>query len=125
MLWPLLVYFAGALVLAGFMLGVAFVLGEHHKDRATGEPWESGIAPTGSARIRFDVRFYMIALFFVVFDLETAFLLAWAIAIREVGWLGYVEAVIFVFILLVALVYLWRVGALDWGPRGRLRGRDR
>ena len=120
-LWPVLVYVVSVLVLVGGMLGLPYILGERHKQRTTGEPYESGMVPTGSARLRFDVRFYMIAIFFVIFDLETAFLFAWAIAFRQLGWLGFAEAVIFVAILLVALIYLWRVGGLDWGPRRRTR----
>jgi len=119
-LWPLLVYAAAVVVLVAGMLGLSYVLGERHKEKATGEPYESGMPPTGSARLRFDVKFYLIAMFFVIFDLEAAFLFAWAIAFRELGWLGYVEVVVFVGVLLVALVYLWRVGALDWGPTRRL-----
>jgi NADH-quinone oxidoreductase subunit A len=110
------------LVLAAGMLGLSYVLGERHREKATGKPYESGIPPTGSARLRFDVKFYLIAMFFVVFDLEAAFLFAWAVAFREMGWLGYVEVLVFVGVLLVALIYLWRVGALDWGP-GRRRAR--
>jgi NADH-quinone oxidoreductase subunit A len=120
-LWPLLLYSVAVLVLVAGMLGLSYVLGEHHRERATGKPYESGIPPTGSARLRFDVKFYLIAMFFVVFDLEAAFLFAWAIAFRDLGWLGYVEVVVFVAVLLVALIYLWRVGALDWGP-GRRSG---
>jgi NADH-quinone oxidoreductase subunit A len=101
------------------MLGLSYVLGERHKGRATGEPYESGIAPTGSARLRFDVKFYRVATFFVVFDLEAVFLFAWAVAARELGWPGYIEMVIFVGILVAALIYLWRVGALGWGSRPR------
>jgi NADH-quinone oxidoreductase subunit A len=118
-LWPLLLYFAAVVVLVAGMLGLSYVLGERHKEKATGKPYESGIPPTGSARLRFDVKFYLIAMFFVVFDLEAVFLFAWAIAFRELGWLGYVEVVVFVGVLLVALIYLWRVGALDWGPSRR------
>jgi NADH-quinone oxidoreductase subunit A len=121
-LWPLLVYSAAVVVLAAGMLILSYLLGERHKEKATGEPYESGIPPTGSARLRFDVKFYLIAMFFVIFDLEAAFLFAWAIAFRELGWLGFVEVVVFVGVLLVALVYLWRVGALDWGPSRRLSG---
>ena len=113
-LWPLAVYFALVIVLVAGMLGVSYVLGQKHKGRATGEPYESGIEPTGSARIRFDVKFYQNAMFFVVFDLETMFILAWAIAARQVGWAGYIEILIFVLVLLAALVYLWRIKALDW-----------
>jgi len=119
MLWPLLVYFALVLVLVAGMLGLSYVLGERRTERATGEPYESGIPPTGSARIRFDVKFYLTAMFFVVFDLEAAFLFAWAVAFRDLGWAGYVEVAIFVGVLLAALIYLWRVGALDWGPGRR------
>jgi NADH-quinone oxidoreductase subunit A len=121
-LWPLLVYFATVLVLVGGMLGLSYVLGERHKEKATGEPYESGIPPTGSARLRFDVKFYLVAMFFVIFDLEAAFLFAWVIAFRELGWLGFAEVVVFVGVLLVALIYLWRVGALDWGPGRRRSG---
>jgi NADH-quinone oxidoreductase subunit A len=118
-LWPLLLYFAVVLVLVAGMLGLSYLLGERHREKATGKPYESGIPPTGSGRLRFDVKFYLIAMFFVVFDLEAVFLFAWAIAFRDLGWLGYVEVVVFVGVLLVALIYLWRVGALDWSPSRR------
>lgn len=95
------------------MLGASFLLGERHKERATGEPYESGMVITGSARLRFDARFYLIAVFFVIFDLEAVFIFGWAVALRELGWPGYVEAVIFIGVLLAGLVYLWRLGALD------------
>jgi NADH-quinone oxidoreductase subunit A len=118
-LWPFVVYFAVVIVLAAGMIGVPYFLGQRHKERETGEPYESGIVSTGSARVRFSVKFYLIAMFFVIFDLEAAFIFAWAIAFRELGWPGYVEIVIFVGILVAVLIYLWRVGALEWGPRGR------
>jgi len=117
--WPLGVYSLLVILLAGAMLGLSYVLGERHKGRTTGEPYESGIVPTGSARLRFDVKFYRVATFFVIFDLEAAFIFAWALSVRELGWPGYIEVVVFVSILVVALVYLWRVGALAWGTGGR------
>ena len=101
------------------MLGLSHLLGERHKGRARGEPYESGIAPTGSARLRFDPKFYRVATFFVIFDLESAFIFARALSVRELGWPGYIEVVVFVSIMVVALVYLWRVGALAWGTAGR------
>jgi NADH-quinone oxidoreductase subunit A len=122
-LWPLILYFALVFVVVAVMLGLSYILGERHSEKATNEPYESGMPLTGSARLRFDVKFYMIAIFFVLFDLETVFLFAWAVAFREVGWLGYAEAVVFVGILLVALVYLWRIGALDWGTLRQRAGR--
>ena len=114
-LWPLAVYVAivGMLVIA--MLSLSFVLGQRHTDRATGSPYESGILSEGSARVRFSAKFYLVAMFFVIFDLEAVFLFAWAVAVRETGWTGYAEALLFIMVLLATLVYLWRVGALDWG----------
>jgi NADH-quinone oxidoreductase subunit A len=117
--WPLAVYFAAVVVIVAGMLSLSYVLGEKHRQRTTGEPYESGMPPTGSARLRFDVKFYLVATFFVVFDLEAVFLFAWAVAARELGWAGYVEVVIFIGVLLAALVYLWRIGALDWGSKPR------
>ncbi len=118
-LWPLAVYFAAVLILVTGMLGLSYLLGQRHRERATDTPYESGMLPTGSARLRFDVKYYMVAMFFVIFDLEAVFLFGWGIAFRELGWIGYVEAVIFIVILTAALVYLWRLGALDWGTRAR------
>ncbi len=113
-LWPLVVYFGLVIILVAGMLGVSYVLGQKHKDRATGEPYESGMVVTGSARIRFDVKFYQNAMFFVVFDLETMFILAWAISARQAGWAGFIEILVFIVVLLAALLYLWRINALDW-----------
>jgi len=122
-LWPLLVYAVLVLVVAAGMLVLSHLLGERRDRGGKGVPYESGIVPTTSARLRFGIKFYQVALFFVIFDLEAAFLLTWAIAFRDLGWAGYIEAVIFMAVLLLALVYLWRVGALDWGP-GALRHED-
>lgn len=112
-LWPLALYGVAVVVLVGALLWVSHVLGESHRERATGEPYESGMKITGSAHLRFDVSFYLIAVFFVIFDLEAAFIIAWAVALHETGWAGYIEIVVFIGILLAALVYLWRVKALD------------
>jgi NADH-quinone oxidoreductase subunit A len=110
----LFAYFLLVLLLVSAMLGLSYILGERHRDRSTAEPYESGINPTGSARVRLSVKFYLIAVFFVIFDLEAAFVFAWAVAFRQVGWAGYVEMLVFVGVLLAGLVYLWRLGALDW-----------
>jgi NADH-quinone oxidoreductase subunit A len=118
-LWPLVLYFVLVILVAAGMLGISYVLGERHNERATGEPYESGILATGSARIRLSAKFYMVAMFFVIFDLEAVFIFSWAIAWRELGWVGYAEVVVFIVILLAALVYLWRLGALDWGTTRR------
>lgn len=118
-LWPLAVYFIAVLALVASMLALSYLLGQRHNERATGEPYESGIVSTGSARLRFSVKFYLVAMLFVIFDLEVAFVIAWAIAFRELGWTGYLGALFFIGVLVAALIYEWRLGALDWGPRGQ------
>jgi NADH-quinone oxidoreductase subunit A len=118
-MWPLGVYFALVLLLVVGMLGLSYILGQRHHDRATGMPYEAGIESEGSAHVRLSAKFYLVAMFFVIFDLEAAFLFAWAVAARSLGWPAYWEAVIFVGILVAALIYLWRVGALDWSNVSR------
>jgi NADH-quinone oxidoreductase subunit A len=118
-LWPLAVYFAAVLVLAASMIALSALLGERHKDRATDEPYESGVVSTGWARLRFSANFYLIAMLFVIFDLEAVFIFAWAVAAREAGWSGYAGVVIFSGVLIAALVYEWRLGALDWASQRR------
>jgi NADH-quinone oxidoreductase subunit A len=115
--WPFVVYGTAVFVLVGAMLALSYVLGERHKDRARNEPYESGIPTTGSARLRLSAKFYLVAMFFVIFDLEAVFVVAWAIGLMELGWAGYIEIAIFIGVLLAGLVYLWRLGALDWGPQ--------
>jgi len=114
MLWPLGVYGAIVIALVVALLGLSALLGQRHRERATGLPYESGVASTGSARLRFGARFYLLAVFFVIFDLEAAFIFAWAVALRAIGWIGYIEGVVFVGVLLAALAYLWRIGGLDF-----------
>jgi len=91
------------------------LIGPRHSARRRDLPYESGLPPTGTAALRFPVHFYIVALAFLIFDLEAAFLFAWAVAVREVGWLGYIELFVFVVMLFAGLVYLWAKGALDWG----------
>jgi NADH-quinone oxidoreductase subunit A len=119
--WAIFPYAAAVIAVVAGMLGLSYLLGQRHRERSTGEPYESGNMPTGSARLRMPVKYYLVAVFFVVFDVEAAFLFAWAVVVREAGWAGFVEATVFIAVLLVALVYLWRQGALDWGPARRRR----
>lgn len=116
-LWPLAVYFIAVIFLIIAMLSLSYVLGERHRGRATNEPFEAGVPVTGTARQRLTAKFYLVAMFFVIFDLEAVFIIAWALAARSLGWAGYIEILIFIGVLLAALVYLWRLGALDWGTR--------
>jgi NADH-quinone oxidoreductase subunit A len=112
--WPLLVYFVAVLALVASMIGLSYVLGQRHQERATGDPYESGMLATGSARLRFSANFYLVAVFFVIFDLEVVFIIAWAIAVRELGWTGYLGVLVFIGVLVAGLLYEWRQGALDW-----------
>lgn len=115
--WPLGVYFIAVVVLLIGMLVISYILGERHKEHATDEPYEAGMPITGTARQRLTAKFYLVAMFFVIFDLEAVFIIAWALAVRPLGWAGYIEILIFIGVLMAALVYLWRLGALDWGSR--------
>lgn len=120
MLWPFVAYFVIICILVTLMLGLSYVLGQRHSDRATGSPYEGGIVSEGSAQVRLSAKFYLTAMFFVIFDLEAVFLFAWAVAGRELGWAGYWEVLIFTGILVLTLAYLWGLGALDWTSiRGR------
>lgn len=118
-LWPLVVYFAAVVATVIAMLALSYVLGQRRREKATVEPFESGIVPVGYARFRLSAKFYLIALLFVIFDLEAIFIFAWAVAYREAGWMGYAGILVFIVILIVALIYEWRLGALDWGAKGR------
>lgn len=116
-IFPLLIYAAAVVVLVVLLTGLSHVLGPRHRPgRQADAPFESGIVTVGEARLRFPVAFYLVAMFFVIFDLEAVYLFGWAIAVRQAGWAGFVEAAIFIAVLLAALAYLWRMGALDWGP---------
>jgi len=106
-------------VLVAAVISISYLLGQRHSDPATGEPYESGIVSEGSARARTSVRYALIAMFFVIFDLEAVFVFAWAVAAREVGWAGYWEFLFFVGMLVAALIYIWRIGALDWSGEPR------
>jgi NADH-quinone oxidoreductase subunit A len=116
-LWPFVVYAGAALVVAAAMIGISHLLGERHSGRETSEPYESGVSSTGTARLRFSAHFYLIAMLFVIFDIEAVFLFAWAVAYQDVGWPGYLGALLFIAVLSIALLYEWRLGALDWGRR--------
>jgi NADH-quinone oxidoreductase subunit A len=109
-----LVYVALVLAVPAVMLGLSALLGQRHSEPATGQPYESGVVTTGSARLRVSIRFWLVAILFVIFDLEMVYVFAWAVALHEVGWPGYWGLLVFVLILGVALVYEWKMGALDW-----------
>lgn len=119
-IWPLAVYFGLVILLVITMLVLSWLLGQRRREAATNDPFESGVVPVGSSQMRISVEFYLIAIFFVIFDLETVFIFAWAIAFFELGWQGYVAMLVFVGILVLALIYEWRSGALEWGNKTRV-----
>ena len=120
MLWSLALYIALVIGLCAVMLGLSYVLGERTPySKATNDPYESGILHVGMARFRMSAKFYLMAMFFVIFDLEAVFVYAWAVSAREAGWAGYIEMLVFLAILVAGLAYLWRVGALNWAPKPR------
>lgn len=123
--WALAIFIVGVIGMCAFMLGVPVWLGGRDWGRAKNEPFESGVVGQGGARLRFSAKFYLVAMFFVIFDVEALFLYAWAVSAREVGWMGFIEVTLFVLFLLAGLVYLWRIGALDWSPEARRRRRDK
>lgn len=118
-LWPMLLYGLLVLVLLALILGLSYVLGQHHAERATNEPYEGGILQAGSARLRFSSQFYLVAMLFVIFDVEAVFIMLWALGFYELGWPGYIGAAIFIGQLVVVLIYEWGIGALDVGPNAK------
>jgi NADH-quinone oxidoreductase subunit A len=119
-LWPFVVYFVAVLLLVATMLVLSWLLGQRRANRATNMPFESGVISVGSPQIHLSVEFYLVAIFFVIFDLETVFIFAWAVAFFELGWRGFAAIGVFIAILGVALVYELSTGALDWGIKTRV-----
>ena len=118
--WAFGVYVIGAICICLTMIGLAALLGGRAYGRAKNKPFESGVDSVGNARLRFSAKFYLVAMFFVIFDVEALYLFAWSVSVRESGWVGFIEATIFITLLLVGLIYLWRIGALDWAPKKRV-----
>ena len=111
---PVLILLALSVVNAIFMVVLSSVLSPGKQTKVKASPYESGMIPLGSTRERFSVKFYVVAILFIVFDVETVFLLPWAVQARALGWGGFAVVGIFVFILTVGLIYEWKKGALEW-----------
>ncbi|MBI5542390.1 MAG: NADH-quinone oxidoreductase subunit A [Deltaproteobacteria bacterium] len=120
MLTPLQTYFPIGVVLlvavgqAFLLLTLANTLGPRRPSLVKTAPFECGSEPVGSARDRFGVKFYVVALLFIVFDIEAIFLYPWAVLFTELGWAGYVEMALFIFTVVIGLAYVWKKGVLDW-----------
>ncbi|VFP78434.1 NADH-quinone oxidoreductase subunit A [Candidatus Erwinia haradaeae] len=117
--WPFFVFIFSAIFLCFIMLLGAWFLGSALQGRYTNTPFESGIASVRGRKLRVSAKFYLVAMFFVIFDVEALYLYAWSVSIRESGWIGFIEASLFVLVLLVSLFYLIRNRALDWSPPSR------
>ena len=106
---------------AGVMIGLSVLLGPKNPTPEKLAPYECGMPAVGDARERQSVKFYLVAMIFLLFDIEVAFLYPWAMALRQLGWMGFVQVVLFMALLLAGYVYVWRKGALDWAMRRRDR----
>ena len=114
--WSSIAYLLAATGLVAFMLIVPRLLGGRSSGSQKEENFEAGVLPAGSARIRLSAKFYLVAIFFVIFDLEALFLYAYSVSVREVGWIGFATASIFIVILFIGLLYELRLGAMNWSP---------
>jgi NADH-quinone oxidoreductase subunit A len=112
--FPVLLQALVAMSLAAGLITVSYLLGKRVKNRVKDMPYESGIVPTGDARQRFSVKFYLVAMLFIVFDIEAIFLYPWAVVYRELLMPGFIEMLIFVILILSGFFYIWKKGALDW-----------
>jgi NADH-quinone oxidoreductase subunit A len=111
---PLLLMFIIAAGLSGMLVLASTFVGQHKRTKAKDQPYECGMPPTGDARGRFSVHFYMVALLFILFDIEAIFLYPWALVYRELKVFGFIEMLLYIAILFVGYIFLWKKGALDW-----------
>src|ERR1700691_996481 len=112
--FPVVVPAVIAVVTAAGLGAISFLLGKRVRNRVKDTPYESGMAPTGSARERFSVKFYLVAIVFILFDIEAVFLYPWAVVYRELKMFGFFEMLLFVVLVLCGFFYVWKKGALDW-----------
>jgi NADH-quinone oxidoreductase subunit A len=112
---PILIMLCFATGFAAFNIGVSKLVGPKKPTPEKLAPYECGMPPVGDARERHPVKFYLVAMIFLLFDIEVAFLYPWAMALRELRWLGFMQLIVFFAILLAGYVYVWRKGVLDWG----------
>jgi NADH-quinone oxidoreductase subunit A len=112
--FPVLVQILIAIAVAGGMIGMSAILGRRVKDSVKDSPYESGMKPVGSARERFSVKFYLVAMVFILFDIEAIFLYPWVVVYRELGFFGFFEMFLFVLLVLCGFFYIWKKGVLNW-----------
>jgi NADH-quinone oxidoreductase subunit A len=112
--FPVLVQALLAMALAAGLLTVSYLLGKRVRNRVKDTPYESGMTPTGDARQRFSVKFYLVGMLFILFDIEAIFLYPWVVVFRDLKIMGFIEMLVFVVLILSGFFYIWRKGALDW-----------
>jgi NADH-quinone oxidoreductase subunit A len=117
------IYSGIAIFLIAVLLLLSWGLGHKTRSRQKQEPYESGILPLDNARVKGPVPFYLVAIFFIIFDVEVIFVASWAVASDRLGWSGFAHVCFFIFILFLGLVHLWKTGGLDWGPRAQRESR--
>jgi NADH-quinone oxidoreductase subunit A len=120
---PLLLHLILAMALSGALLLLSSLVGWRQPSKVKSQAYECGITPTGDAREPFSVKFYLVAMIFILFDVEAIFLYPWAYIFRELRWFGFVEMILYIGILLVGYFYLWKKGALDWNSPATRRDR--
>lgn len=117
--FPVLLQVAIAMAVATLMLGLSYLLGKKVRNRVKDMPYESGIVPTGDARHRFSVKFYLVGMLFILFDIEAIFLYPWAVVYRQLKMFAFVEMLIFIALILCGFFFVWKKGALDWSYSDR------
>ena len=113
---PLLMHVCVTAIIAGAIVTLSWVIGQHKANRAKMSPYECGVQPIGDVRGRFSVKFYLVAMLFILFDVEAVFMYPWAILLRELKMFGFWEMLVYIAIVLVGFVYIWKKGVLDWNP---------
>ena len=111
---PILIFLVFALILSTIMLGIGFTFGPNNPDVDKNSPYECGFEAFDDSRMKFDIRYYLVAILFIIFDLEIAFLFPWAVVIHKIGFIGLISMAIFLLILIVGFIYEWKKGALEW-----------
>ena len=117
--FPVLLQVVIAMAVATLMLGLSYILGKRVRNRVKDMPYESGMVPTGDARHRFSVKFYLVGMLFILFDIEAIFLYPWAVVYRELKMFAFVEMLIFIILILCGFFFIWKKGALDWSYSDR------
>ena len=122
--FPVLVQGIIAVGLATVLIALSYLLGKKVRNKIKDIPYESGITPTGDARQSFSVKFYLVAMLFILFDIEAIFLYPWAVVYRDLKMFGFIEMLVFVVLILSGFVYIWKKGALDWSQSDRAGGKQ-